>query len=171
MVAGAVERGGGAVSTGCGDGDEAGGPEWTERWCSSGQCCHGTESAGELTVVLWGVLVSHCQGRVDEARPLLERSQAILKSTVGPWDVRVGDGEHDLGEVCRRQVLLHLCCVGLCCDWFQGDLTEALSHYERALEIKRRSVGPDHPSVAKTLNNMGLAYEDMVCGVVAPLPH
>ena len=60
------------------------------------------------------------------------------------------------------------CFVG---DWFQGDHTEALSHYERALEIDRSLFGPHHPTVAKTLSNMGAVYQKMVCGVVPPLPH
>ena len=54
--------------------------------------------------MLCGVLLSHCQGRLAEARSLLDRSLTIKLSTVGPWDESVGATEHSLGDVCDDQV-------------------------------------------------------------------
>jgi len=38
----------------------------------------------------------------------------------------------------------------------QGKLDGAASYYRRALAIKERLLGPDHPDVATTLNNLAL---------------
>jgi tetratricopeptide (TPR) repeat protein len=35
---------------------------------------------------------------------------------------------------------------------------EGLKAYEKALELKKKSYGPEHPEVARTLRNMGLVY-------------
>jgi tetratricopeptide (TPR) repeat protein/predicted Ser/Thr protein kinase len=40
----------------------------------------------------------------------------------------------------------------------RGALPEALSHYERALEIAERVLGPDHPEVPKALTNIATVY-------------
>jgi serine/threonine-protein kinase len=46
---------------------------------------------------------------------------------------------HNLGEALRRQ----------------HKFPEALAQYERALAIKEKAYGPDHPSVAMTLTGVG----------------
>jgi tetratricopeptide (TPR) repeat protein len=43
----------------------------------------------------------------------------------------------------------------------QGDYQEALSFYERALEIFEKSHPANHPSLASSYNNIGLVYTDM----------
>ncbi|CAF4876068.1 unnamed protein product [Rotaria sp. Silwood1] len=40
----------------------------------------------------------------------------------------------------------------------QGQYKEAVSFYEKALEIDRKTLPEDHPSLAATYNNIGLAY-------------
>ena len=41
----------------------------------------------------------------------------------------------------------------------QGDLEGARGYYERALAIREKALGADHPDVATSLNNLGaLAY-------------
>ena len=42
-----------------------------------------------------------------------------------------------------------------------GDYEKALPLYQRALEIREKVLGPQHPSVATTLNNLALLYESM----------
>ncbi|CAF4304883.1 unnamed protein product, partial [Rotaria sp. Silwood2] len=43
----------------------------------------------------------------------------------------------------------------------QGQYSEAVSFYEKHLEIKRKHFYADHPSLASTYNNIGLAYNNM----------
>ena len=38
----------------------------------------------------------------------------------------------------------------------QGDLGQALEHYHKALAIKEKALGPEHPSTLDTVYNMGL---------------
>jgi tetratricopeptide (TPR) repeat protein len=40
-----------------------------------------------------------------------------------------------------------------------GECARALPHYERALAIRERSVGNDHPDVALMLSNLGVCYQ------------
>ncbi|CAF1249695.1 unnamed protein product [Adineta steineri] len=42
-----------------------------------------------------------------------------------------------------------------------GNYPKALSSYEKALEIKRQSFPPNHPSLASSYNNTGLVYANM----------
>jgi tetratricopeptide (TPR) repeat protein len=43
----------------------------------------------------------------------------------------------------------------------QGKYTEALSYYEKALEIKQKILPANHPRLASCYNNIGLAYDNM----------
>ena len=43
----------------------------------------------------------------------------------------------------------------------QGDYPEAVSFYERALEIKEKSLPANHPSLATSYNNIGTVYDNM----------
>ena len=40
----------------------------------------------------------------------------------------------------------------------QGKYDEALAMYEKALSIRLKKLGDDHPSVADTYNNMAVVY-------------
>jgi Flp pilus assembly protein TadD len=40
----------------------------------------------------------------------------------------------------------------------RGDLEEAERLYRRALDIKERLLGPEHPEVGTTLNNLAVVY-------------
>ena len=41
-----------------------------------------------------------------------------------------------------------------------GNLTQAQSHLERALAIKERVLGPEHPDTALSLNSLGLLRQE-----------
>ncbi|CAF1395930.1 unnamed protein product [Rotaria sordida] len=43
----------------------------------------------------------------------------------------------------------------------KGQYQEAVAFYEKSLEIKRKTLSEDHPSLANTYNNIGLAYKNM----------
>jgi tetratricopeptide (TPR) repeat protein len=43
----------------------------------------------------------------------------------------------------------------------QGDYEKALSFYEKALEIRQKTLPPNHPSLATSYNNIGLVYQNM----------
>ncbi|CAF3710860.1 unnamed protein product, partial [Didymodactylos carnosus] len=42
----------------------------------------------------------------------------------------------------------------------QGEHTQALKHYEQALEIQLKTLGPNHPNVATTYSNIGAVHND-----------
>lgn len=45
---------------------------------------------------------------------------------------------------------------------FQGKLDKAVPLYELAVEIRQKSFGPKHPSVATALVNLAVLYSQMV---------
>lgn len=49
----------------------------------------------------------------------------------------------------------------------KGDLNGALTYQQQALAIKRKALGDHHPSVAATLNNIGLVGVDCWCTCIA----
>jgi tetratricopeptide (TPR) repeat protein len=42
----------------------------------------------------------------------------------------------------------------------QGDYEKALEYYGKALAIRERVLGAEHPDTAKTYNNMAVVYEN-----------
>lgn len=81
----------------------------------------------------------------DAARAMLEYGLRVV-------DARPGEGEELAGHI-----LHNLACV-------EHDRTEfemAAALFERALEIKTQTLGPDHPQTATTMNAMGQLYYDL----------
>ncbi len=78
------------------------------------------------------------QGEYEEARPLYERSLAILEKSLGPDHRDVARGLNNLAVFLKTQ----------------GEYEEARPLCERSLAIWEKSLGPDHPEVALTLNNL-----------------
>ncbi|HEX7879593.1 MAG TPA: serine/threonine-protein kinase, partial [Candidatus Eisenbacteria bacterium] len=86
-------------------------------------------------------------GLYKEARPLLERSLVLRRSTLPADDPAVAQNEYVLGGLLRRL----------------GDYDGARAHYERALALREERYGPDHPEVAVSLAglaNVMLETED-----------
>ena len=96
------------------------------------------QAAAELTVI-------HALGldAYDEAL----RWAAIARM----WFSRAGIAEDDL-----RRALLHDA-HGVTLE-LRGDYEPAREQYRRAIEIRTQELGEDHPSVAKTLNNLANTY-------------
>lgn len=44
----------------------------------------------------------------------------------------------------------------------QRKFDEAAPAYKRALEIQEKALGPNHPDLATTLNNLGFIFQDQV---------
>ena len=44
--------------------------------------------------------------------------------------------------------------------YYQGRYEEAEPLYKRALEIRERVLGPDHPDTATSLNNLAILYDN-----------
>jgi tetratricopeptide (TPR) repeat protein len=88
----------------------------------------------ELAVYRRFAIVAYAQ-----ARPLAERSLAIIEQALGPDHPSTATALNNLGY----QLDL------------QGDLEGARQHYERALAIWEKALGPDHPDTALSLNNLG----------------
>jgi tetratricopeptide (TPR) repeat protein len=42
-----------------------------------------------------------------------------------------------------------------------GEYSKALSHYEKALEIRQQLLSPNHPDLAWPYNNIGMTYYNM----------
>ncbi len=43
----------------------------------------------------------------------------------------------------------------------QGKYTEAITYYEKSLEIREKTLPANHPDLASSYNNIGLVYKNM----------
>src|SRR5215831_19508400 len=84
------------------------------------------------------------QGRYTEAA-LAFRAALAAAEEFGPIDTRVATVLNNLASL-RHQ---------------QRDLEEAQALYERALEIRRHTLGLDHPMVAQSMNNLSCLYREL----------
>ncbi len=85
------------------------------------------------------------QGRYSEAEPLYARSLAIYeKKLPGPGHVNVGIELNAVAELFERQ----------------GRYSKAVPVLERALSILEKTLGPEHPFVARVLENLATVYQE-----------
>ncbi len=88
-------------------------------------------------------LVGVGMGRVDDA---LEIAEFAATATTRARDDRLrGALENHIGGAKLRR----------------GDYRQALAHFERAVELRRAALGPDHPDVASSLSNAGAALRSL----------
>jgi tetratricopeptide (TPR) repeat protein len=83
-------------------------------------------------------VVLRAAGRNDDAGVVLEEALLVWRDVVDETDPRLAAVEIDLGNVYLERT----------------DHVAAASHYQRALEIFHRALGPHHPHVAKALMNL-----------------
>jgi tetratricopeptide (TPR) repeat protein len=81
--------------------------------------------------------ILHALGRDDEAETRLRHELPFLEREVGSDDQEVAGAWNNLGSTL-------------------ADLEEAAVAYRRAFEAKEQSLGPKHPSLAITLNNLAV---------------
>ncbi|HKY30946.1 MAG TPA: CHAT domain-containing tetratricopeptide repeat protein [Candidatus Polarisedimenticolia bacterium] len=79
--------------------------------------------------------------RMEEARPLLERSVRIQETLLGVHP--------DFALALNQLAVL---------EWSEGNYVEARALYERQLEVQRQTLRPDHPDLGTTWLNMGLLH-------------
>ncbi|CAN0580879.1 unnamed protein product, partial [Laminaria digitata] len=99
------------------------------------------------------------QGRYEEAGPLPQRALAIGVKVYGPDHPRVGvllNNRAGLLSICSSAFLALTTFLLLFYATFQGKNEEAGRLCERSLAIREKAVGPDHPDVARLLNNRAL---------------
>ena len=86
------------------------------------------------------------QGSVGNARRDLQRALRLSEGALGP--------AHDLTLYLRERLAQLLMT-------FLGDVEGAKEHLEAVLESRRTSRGPNHPSTADVLHNLGLAHSSL----------
>lgn len=79
----------------------------------------------------------------DEARAAAEQSLAEYLASVGRFHPRVAELESLLGQMYAEN----------------NQHAKAREHHEASLEIRRRLFGPEHPEVARSLNNYALSEQ------------
>jgi tetratricopeptide (TPR) repeat protein len=109
------------------------------------------------------------QGRYSEAAEVAEEALAVAEKTFGPGHPLVATSLNNLGELYRLQgsyteaEALYMVATSLNnlgeLYRLQGSYTEAEALYKRALKIREKALGPDHPHVAASLNNLAVLYK------------
>ncbi len=89
-----------------------------------------------------GVLLDELD-RVDEAEKAYRDSQAVLVKQLGPDHVNLGYSYVNLAVLLGSR---------------RGQAAEADALYKRTLEIRRKALGPNHPTVGQALQLTGLFY-------------
>ena len=123
------------------------------------------------------------RGEYERARPLFEQGLALRERLLGPEAPLVADSLHNLGNLlwsrgeydeARRRLTRALAIreknapdspdiastlnsLGAIA-YKSGDFAEARRMWERTLAIREKTLGPDHPLVAQTLNNLAAVH-------------
>ena len=100
----------------------------------------GTDHALEHQLAMVAGLLAADSGDFVTAEAMHEKALAVAELEKDP--VQIYGSEVDLGSTYTRA----------------GAYGKAVPHFERALELREASVGPDHPDVALVLSNLGTAY-------------
>lgn len=99
-----------------------------------------------------------------DTEPVLEPSQATRERAPGPEYLDV------VQSLSNRAWVLSICSPAFrvimsvfhLYTGSQGKLEEAGLLYDRSLAIREKTLGPDHPDVAQSLNNRALLLESQV---------
>ncbi|MBK7828796.1 serine/threonine-protein kinase [Nannocystis sp.] len=125
-------------------------------------------NAGKLDVAEEALTRAYVDGGAQELDGMAMAAATQLVFTVGSAGARYPEGQQwarsaemlvrRLGQVDRlpeADLLTHLASV----HRVHGEYEEALALYVRALEIRERELGGEHPHVARALHNLGNVYE------------
>ena len=104
------------------------------------------------------------QGDLASAKPLYERAIAIGEKALGPEHPDLAVWLNNFAGLLRAQVRSRCAIEPRITALFrpQGDLASAKPLYERAIAIGEKTLGPEHPELAKWLNNFALLLQDQV---------
>ena len=96
------------------------------------------------------------QGDPASAKPLYERAIAIGEKTLGPEHPELAKWLNNFAGLLRAQVRSRCAIEPRITALFrpQGDLASAKPLYERAIAIGEKTLGPEHPDLAISLNNL-----------------
>ena len=112
------------------------------------------------------------RAREDETLEFARRAVRMSEEMLGPESVEYADALIELGNLLQKRGEYadaedlfgpeHLAVAGTLLNLAniteQFNPRESLPLYERTLEIYKKALGPEHPSVALTLQNLGLAH-------------
>ena len=77
-------------------------------------------------------------GRLDAAKPIIERALALRMQTEGAWGPSVSDNLNTLASI----------------SYEKGDTASAEKYWRRNLAFDEKVLGRDHPDLAVTINNL-----------------
>ena len=97
----------------------------------------------------------HVQGDYTAARPLYERALKIKEQALGPDHPDLALSLNNLAALLKVQGDY----TALLFKVRGYDYAAARALYERALKIREKALGPDHPLVATSLNNLASCLE------------
>ncbi|MEM9452796.1 MAG: serine/threonine-protein kinase [Myxococcota bacterium] len=102
-----------------------------------------TDPATRASIFAHTGMMLRDQGKLDQALTYLELALTI-RQAMDPEHPRIPQNLNELGITLTAQ----------------GKPKEALDHYQRAVFIQERTLGPDHPELAKSLGNIGVMLMD-----------
>lgn len=102
----------------------------------------------------------HSCALYDQALPIYKRALKIKQKAFGEDHPDVASTLNNIGQRllhCQDNFFKPVCFVGLLYK-MQGNLEEAQTSYESALEMQKKLYGPVHADVATTMNNLASLF-------------
>jgi hypothetical protein len=95
-------------------------------------------------------------GEYLEAIPIAERARELTERQFGPDDLKVADRLDNIAELYRKRINL----LDRSNETSEQRFREAEKRYKRALEIREKALGSDHPDLVANLENLASLYQD-----------
>jgi tetratricopeptide (TPR) repeat protein len=84
------------------------------------------------------------EGRTNEIIPLVEETMAEIERDLGPDHAYMGEAHNALAVLYAYTL---------------NDFERSKDHFKRALEIRTKTLGPEHPDTLETINLTGFLYQ------------